>query len=234
MASTTIRTADPFDDTDVIDSRAPRFNQATVGVLGAVALATGWWWLFGLLGLQLALGLTFGRRWCLPCVFYFRVVQPRFGEGEVEDARPPRFANVIGAVLLTATFLAYLIGLRPLGMVLGGLVATLALLAAVTGLCVGCELYRLLARVRGVRPGTMGVVDLAALGAPRAAELVVEFTHPLCGGCQELARRLAGGTRPLVLVDVSKQPELARRYHVAVVPTAFAVAGDGTVLERLA
>jgi hypothetical protein len=234
MASTTIRTADPFNDTDVIDSRAPRFNQATVGVLGAVALATGWWWLFGLLGLQLALGLTLGRRWCLPCVFYFRVVQPRFGEGEVEDSRPPRFANVVGAVLLSVTFLAFLAGLRPLGLALGGLVTTLALLAAVSGLCVGCELYRLLARLRGVRPGAVGVVDLAGLGAPPAAELVVEFTHPLCAGCQELEQRLAAGSRPLVLVDVSKQPELARRYHVAVVPTAFAVGGDGTVLERLA
>jgi len=234
MASTTIRTADPFIDTDVIDSRAPRFNQATVGVLGAVALATGWWGLFGLLALQLALGLTLGRRWCLPCVFYFRVVQPRFGEGEVEDSRPPRFANVVGSVLLTVTFLAFMAGLRPLGLALGGLVSALALLAAFTGLCVGCELYRLVARARGVRPGTVWVVDLAGLGAPPAAEVVVEFTHPLCAGCQELERRLAGGSRPLVVVDVSKQPELARRYHVAVVPTAFAVAGDGTVLQRLA
>jgi hypothetical protein len=33
---------------------------------------------------------------------------------------------------------------------------------------------------------------------------------------------------------VSRRPDLARRYHVAVVPTAFVVAGDGTVLERLA
>ena len=36
------------------------------------------------------------------------------------------------------------------------------------------------------------------------------------------------------LVDVTRRPELARRYHVAVVPAAFRVAGDGTVLERLA
>jgi hypothetical protein len=33
---------------------------------------------------------------------------------------------------------------------------------------------------------------------------------------------------------VSRRPELARRYHVAVVPAACRVAGDGTVLERLA
>ena len=46
--------------------------------------------------------------------------------------------------------------------------------------------------------------------------------------------RLAGGPQPLHVVDVSRRPDLARRYSVAVVPAAFRVAGDGTVLERLA
>jgi hypothetical protein len=226
--------ADPWRDTDVIDARAPRFNQGTVGVLGAVALLTGWWWLFGLLALQLVLGLTLGRRWCLPCVAYFRLVQPRLGEGKVEDARPPRFANMIGATLLAVTALVYLAGLRTAGLVLGTTVTVLALLAAVTGLCVGCELYRLLARVRGIRSGHVGAVDLTELGGDGGAVSVVEFTHPLCSECRELEQRLAAGERPLISVDVSKRPDLARRYHVTVVPTAFAVAADGTVLERLA
>ena len=101
------RTADPYRDLDVIDSRAPRFNQATIGVLAALAVATGWWWLLGLLGLQLLVGLTLGRRFCLPCLAYFELVQPRFGEGPLEDARPPRFANLVGAVFLTAATVAY-------------------------------------------------------------------------------------------------------------------------------
>jgi len=227
-------TADPYDDTDVIDARAPRFNQATIGVLSVVALLTGWWWLLTLLALQLVVGLRFGRRFCLACVAYFRFVQPRFGEGPVEDARPPRFANLVGAVVLSAATLAYLAGFPVLGAVLGGVVATLALLAAATGLCVGCELYRLLARVRGVRPGSVGVIDLEGLGAAGGGEVVVQFTHPLCSDCRELERRLAAGPRPLHSVDVTERPDLARRYHVAVVPTAFAVAGDGTVIERLA
>jgi hypothetical protein len=33
---------------------------------------------------------------------------------------------------------------------------------------------------------------------------------------------------------VRARPDLARRYGVAIVPTVIAVAGDGTVLERLA
>jgi hypothetical protein len=227
-------TSDPYHDTDVIDARAPRFNQAVVGTVGVIALLTGWWWLFALLALQLTLGLTLGRRWCLPCVFYFEVVQPRFGEGPVEDSRPPRFANLVGATLLWATALAFAVGLSVLGTVLGGAVATLALLAATTGLCVGCELYRLTARARGVRAGEVGAVDLAELGVAAAGVTIVQFTHPLCSACRELGQRLAGGDRPVVSVDVSRRPELARRYHVAVVPTAFAVAGDGTVVERVA
>jgi Domain of unknown function (DUF4395) len=137
------RLADPYRDLEVIDARAPRFNQATIGGLSAFAVATGTWWVLGILAGQLIVGLTLGRRFCLPCVAYFELVQPRFGEGPLEDARPPRFANVVGAVFLTAAVVAYATGLHTLSAVLGGLVAGLALLAAATGFCTGCEAYKL-------------------------------------------------------------------------------------------
>ena len=137
------RRADPYSDLDVIDSRAPRFNQATIGVLSVLAVATGWWWLLAILAAQLVVGLTLGRRFCLPCLAYFELVQPRFGEGALEDARPPRFANFVGAVFLTSAALAYAAGHDLLGPILGGIVAVLALLAAATGFCTGCEAYKL-------------------------------------------------------------------------------------------
>ena len=137
------RLADPYRDLDVIDSRAPRFNQATIGVLAAVAVATGATWLFALLAAQLVVGLTLGRRFCLPCVAYFELVQPRFGEGPLEDARPPRFANLVGAAFLMAAAVAAASGLAVLGTALGALVSALALLAALTGFCTGCEAYKL-------------------------------------------------------------------------------------------
>jgi len=137
------RLADPYRDLDVIDSRAPRFNQATIGVLATLAVATGWWWLLGLLALQLLVGLTLGRRFCLPCLAYFELVQPRFGEGPLEDARPPRFANLVGAAFLTSATAASAAGVGWLGAALGGIVAALALLAATTGFCTGCEAYKL-------------------------------------------------------------------------------------------
>jgi hypothetical protein len=144
-----LRRADPYHDTDVIDERAPRVNQAVVGLLSLAAVLTGWWWLLALLALQLALGLTLGRRWCLACVFYFEVLQPRLGEGRLEDARPPRFANMVGLGVLSAASVAYLAGLETLGATLGLLVAALALLAAVTGFCAGCTAYKLGYRVTG-------------------------------------------------------------------------------------
>jgi hypothetical protein len=138
-----LRRADPYRDTEVIDARAPRTNQAVVGVVALVAVLTGWWVLLALVALQLALGLTLGRRWCLACVFYFEVLQPRFGEGPLEDSRPPRFANMIGLGFLGAASLAYVVGWTTIGAVLGGVVAALALLAATTGLCAGCAAFRL-------------------------------------------------------------------------------------------
>ena len=143
------RSVDPYRDTDVIDSRAPRTNQAVIGVLSLLAVVTGWWWLLAALALQLALGLTIGRRVCLACVFYFEVLQPRFGEGLLEDSRPPRAANVVGLAVLAAASLAYAVGVGWLGAALGLLVAALALLAAVTGFCTGCEAYKLGCRLTG-------------------------------------------------------------------------------------
>jgi hypothetical protein len=144
-----MRAADPYRDLAVIDSRAPRFNQTVIGLLSLLAVSTGWWWLLALLALQLGLGLACGRRWCLPCLVYFELVQPRFGEGPLEDARPPRAANMVGLAVLAAASVAYAAGATDLGIALGLLVAVLALVAAVTGFCTGCEAYKLGCRLTG-------------------------------------------------------------------------------------
>jgi drug/metabolite transporter (DMT)-like permease len=148
-AAVRVRLADPYRDTTVIDSRAPRFNQAVIGVVSALALATGWWWLLAALAANLALGLTLGRRFCITCVAYFALVQPRVGEGPLEDSRPPRVANIVGFVFLAAAAANYALGARTTGLVVGSIVAALALLAAVTGFCTGCEAYKLGYRLTG-------------------------------------------------------------------------------------
>jgi hypothetical protein len=226
------RSAHPYVDTAVIDSRGPRTNQAVIGVLSLVAFLTGAEWLVAVLAAQLAIGLTLGRRFCLPCLLYFELIQPRFGEGPIEDSRPPRFANMVGVAFLGAATLVFVLDLAGLGWILTLIVSTLALLAASTGLCMGCELYKLSARLRGVSAKHAPRIEPDDVGLHGAG--VVQFTHPLCTDCQDWERRLDERAEPHVVIDISQRPELARKYGVAIVPTVISVSGDGTVLRRLA
>jgi hypothetical protein len=77
-------------------------------------------------------------------------------------------------------------------------------------------------------------LDLDDLGVSGGDGTVVQFTHPLCTGCHSMARRLTDQGHDVVLVDISKRSDLAKRYGIAVVPTALAVDGNGEILERLA
>jgi hypothetical protein len=144
------RSVHPYDDTAVIDSRAPRTNQAVIGSLALLAFVLNAQWLIALLALQFILGLTLGRRWCLPCLLYFEVIQPRIGEGRIEDSRPPRFANQVGAAFLSVATIAFLAGAATFGWVLALIVSTLALFSAMSGICLGCEAYVGIARARGM------------------------------------------------------------------------------------
>jgi len=231
---TRMRTADPWRDTDVIDERAPRFNQAVVGIVALLGVIFGWPLAWALMGLQLLVGLTLGRRFCLTCLAYFALVQPRIGEGSLEDSRPPRLANAMGTVFLGGAAAAWWVGAPTVGTALGGLVAALALLAATTGFCTGCEIYRLTARLRGISPRHHSHIDTADLDGVNGQSAYVEFTHPLCSECHEWERRLGAEPEPLLKLDVSDRPDLARKYGVAIVPTVLRVASDGAVLERLA
>ncbi|MFL5906498.1 MAG: DUF4395 family protein [Solirubrobacterales bacterium] len=232
--STAARNADPWRETDVIDKRAPRFNQAVTGLVALCGAIFGWPLAWALMSAQLLIGLTLGRRFCLPCAAYFVLIQPRFGEGPLEDSRPPRLANMMGTAFLGAAALAWWLGSPAIGTVLGALVAFLALLAASTGFCVGCEIYRLTARLRGISPRHHSVIEIGDLNGMDGKPAYVEFTHPLCSECREWEELLRSEPEPLVKLDVSDRPDLARKYGVAVVPTVLRVAPDGMVLERLA
>ena len=75
---------------------------------------------------------------------YARVVRPRLAPpAALEDARPPRFAQLVGLAFTTVALVALVV---PFGSTTVALVATAfalvaALLNAVVGLCLGCELY---------------------------------------------------------------------------------------------
>jgi hypothetical protein len=229
------RSADPWRDVDVIDQHAARFGQATTGLLALLGALFGWPLAWTLMAAQLLIGLTLGRRWCIPCVVYFVLLQPRLGEGPLEDSRPPRLANMIGTAFLGSAAILWWVGSPAAGTAIAGTVAFLALVSAITGFCAGCEVYRLTAKLRGISSAHRGRLDPSDLPGLDGAPLsFVEFTHPLCSECRGWERRLAARDEPLVKVDVRGRPDLARKYGIAIVPTVVAVAPDGEVLERLA
>jgi hypothetical protein len=110
------------------------------------------WLVAPIFAVVLFLGAAFGPRYGPFLRLYAEVVKPRLGPpAELEDPRPPRFAATVGVVFLTLATVAFVAGATTLGWVLSLIVAALAALAAVTGICVGCEMYLFVARRRGVQ-----------------------------------------------------------------------------------
>jgi len=135
-----------------IDPRGPRFNQAVL----AASLLAGFLFdvriVVPIFAVVLFLGAAFGPRYGPLLRLYADVIKPRLAPPSfMEDPRPPRFAATLGVVMLTAATLAFLAGLAGVGWILAVIVATLAGLSAATGLCVGCEIWLLFARRRGVQ-----------------------------------------------------------------------------------
>jgi len=132
-----------------IDPRGPRTNQAVLAVGLALGFVLGWWPVAPIFAVVLGLGVAFGPQWNPVLLTYRHLLAPRLGPpGELEDPRPPRFAAAVGVAFLAAATVAFVLGVTVLGWVLALVVATLAALAATTGLCVGCELYLVAARLR--------------------------------------------------------------------------------------
>ncbi len=147
------RSADPYRDLDVIDARGPRFNQAVLAVALLGGFLVDWRPVVPLFALVLLAGAALGPRYGPFLALYAKVIRPRLGPpSELEDPRPPRFSAALGVVFLAAGTLAFAAGSPGLGWGLALVVAALAALAAVTGICVGCEMYLLLTRRR---PGAL-------------------------------------------------------------------------------
>jgi len=133
-----------------IDPRGPRTNQAVLAVALLAGFLADWRPVVPIFAVVLLLGAAFGPRYGPVLRFYADVVKPRLGPpAELEDPRPPRFAAAVGVAFLLAASLTFLAGAPGLAWSLALVVAALAGLAAVTGICVGCAVYLWLARLRG-------------------------------------------------------------------------------------
>ena len=141
----------------LIDVRGPRFSAGITATLLAVALIVR-----GSVGTAIvawqtavfAVAALAGLRWS-PYGNLFRFLKRRFELGPppaTELEGPPRFAQLCGLIVAGGGLVALLLGATLLGWVLVGVVLALSSLLALTGLCIGCELYlvgqRLRARTR--------------------------------------------------------------------------------------
>jgi hypothetical protein len=83
-----------------------------------------------------------------PYAWLFRtLVRPRLGAPhELEDPRPPRFAQAVGLGFALVGLAGFAAGLTLLALVATGLALAAAVLNAVFGFCLGCEIYLLLQR----------------------------------------------------------------------------------------
>lgn len=80
-------------------------------------------------------------------VLFRRVVRPRLAApAELEDARPPRFAQGVGLLVVAVGLVLQLLGV-PLALPIATAAAFVAaFLNAAVGFCLGCQLYLLLQR----------------------------------------------------------------------------------------
>ena len=134
-----------------IDPRGPQFSAAlTAVVLAAVLLTAPGAVATTLLFVQavlFAVGAGFGIMRTPYSWLYRRLVLPLVGPpAHREDPAPPRFAQALGLGFAVVGVVGFLAGATVLGLVATGLALIAALLNAVFGFCLGCELYLLAAR----------------------------------------------------------------------------------------
>ncbi len=85
-------------------------------------------------------------------IVYARLVRPCIDPpAELEDARPPRFAQAVGLGFAVLALIGFGLGAPDLGFIAVAFALVAALLNASIGLCLGCELYLALHRLHLVR-----------------------------------------------------------------------------------
>ena len=127
-------------DPGLIDPRGPRFAAWITSAVLAIVLLTGSAWLLLAQAVVFALGAT-GRS---PYAEIWKRI-PKSPPTELEDRRPPQFAQAVGlgfAVVGTIGYLSW----TPLGTIATAFALAAAFLNAAFGFCLGCEIYLLAKR----------------------------------------------------------------------------------------
>lgn len=129
----------------LIDPRGHRFGAGVSAVILGLGFVAGVPLVIPLIALALGASAFFGTRWSVlgrPWPFVRRALRLK-PPAELESEVAPRFAQMLGTVGLALASLFLVVGLPAVAWLLTGAVASLQLLLAATGYCLGCRLYAL-------------------------------------------------------------------------------------------
>jgi hypothetical protein len=136
-----------------VDSKIPRGKAAFHTLLPAAAFLIGGTpglAIVGLTGAAMAISVIGGPKVSL-IGQAFKFIRRTFNlkPGQQEEAAPHIFAEMIGAIFLLASAAALFWWNATVGWALTLIVVALAALNWLAGICVGCQMYLLIARLRG-------------------------------------------------------------------------------------
>lgn len=142
-------------ETEQVDVRGPRFAAwATTAVIVVTLLVSavspvGAAVILGMQAAVFAVGAWLGPRRHPYGLIFRRFVAPRLGPvTDTEPAQPLRFAQLVGFVFAVAGVIGFAAGHPLVGLIATGLALVATFLNAAFGVCLGCQVYTLVARVR--------------------------------------------------------------------------------------
>jgi hypothetical protein len=138
-----------------VDPRGLRFAAGVTTVVLALTLVLNSPWPLAVQTVVFAISVAFGVQASPYGWLFKRLVRPRLAPPkELEDAVPPRFAQLVGLAFALVGLVGYLTGATVVGVVATGFALVAAFVNAAVGLCLGCEVYLLIHRIRTPNPAT--------------------------------------------------------------------------------
>jgi len=135
-----------------IDARGPRFG-ATITMF--VLIGVLYFESISLLVFQTliwAIGAAFGPQKSPYGWIFKSIVKPRLKKvGELENVKPPQFAQFVGLLFGLVGITGFVIGSTPLFLTATAFALAAAFLNSVFNFCLGCEMYLLLVKARLIR-----------------------------------------------------------------------------------
>lgn len=156
MSITTSNTTAPTGDQ--VDVRGPRFAAwITTGVLLAALVASAFSVpvaaaILGAQALVFAIGALRGPRQHPYGKLFAGFVAPRLGPvAEREPVQPLRFAQFVGLIFAVVGLVGFVAGAPLVGVIATAFALAAAFLNAAFGICLGCQIYPLVSRLRPAR-----------------------------------------------------------------------------------